>query len=89
MFCQTTRELVSLIGRREISASASTIYRQREEVRMKALAWSGILLATASALQLCYDRRVIDKIDRIVFLGQFVSEKLQNCYSVMLVKSIP
>ena len=67
----------------------STLYRRREEVRMKALTSSNAVLTTASALQLCYDGRVIDKIDRYVFLGQFVDDKLEPCKSVMHVKSIP
>ena len=41
------------------------------------------------ALTLCYDGRVIDKIDRYEFLGQFVDDKLEPCESVMHVKSIP
>ena len=56
---------------------------------MKALTSSNAVLSTASALQLCYDGRVIDKIDRYVFLGQFVDDKLEPCESVMHVKSIP
>ena len=31
----------------------------------------------------------MDKIDRYVFLGQFVDDKLEPCESVMHVKSIP
>ena len=34
-------------------------------------------------------RRTIDKIDRYVFLDQFVSDKNERCESVMLVKSLP
>ena len=42
---------------------------------MKALTSSNIALNAASALQLCYDGRVVDKIDRYVFLGQFVGDR--------------
>ena len=31
----------------------------------------------------------MDKIDRYVFLGQFVGDKLERCESIMLVKSFP
>ena len=86
---QQSDQLLSVVDRRKISASASSVYRRREEVRMKALILSDTALATTSALQLCYDGRVIDKIDRYVFLGQFVSDKLERCESVMLVKSFP
>ena len=55
---------------------------------MKALTSSNAALTTASALQICYVGRVIDKIDRYVFLGQFV-DKLEPCESGMHVKSIP
>ena len=58
-------------------------------MRLKALTFSDVALATASALQLCYEGRVVDKIDRYVFLGQFVSDKNERCESFMLVKSLP
>lgn len=66
---QQADQLASVVDRRQISASASSIYRRREEVRMKALAKSKVLLAEASALQLCYDGRIIEKLDHYVFFG--------------------
>ena len=86
---QQSDQLLSIVDRDKISASVSTLYRRREEVRMKALTSSNAVLSTASALQLCYDGRVIDKIDRYVFLGHFVDDKLEPCESAMHVKFIP
>ena len=58
----------------EIAASPSTVYRQREKVRKRALAESENLLKTACAIQLCYDGCMVDKLDRYIFLGQFYSD---------------
>ena len=46
-------------------------------------------LAAAFPLQLFYDGRIIEKIDRYVFVGQFVNAQLDPCDTVMLVRSIP
>ena len=86
---QQSDQLLSVVDKDKISASVSTVYRRREKVRMKALTSSNIALNVASAVQLCYDGRVVDKIDRYVFLGQFVGEKLERCESIMFVKSFP
>ena len=67
---QQSDQLQSVIDRKKIAASPATVYRRREEVRMKALANSENILNTESAIRLCYDRRVIHKMDRYVFLGQ-------------------
>ena len=56
---------------------------------MKALKKSEESLAAVSALQLCYDGRVIERIDRYVFAGQFVNAQLDPCDTVVLVRSIP
>ena len=86
---QQCDQLLSVVDKDKISASVSTVYRRRETVRMKALTSSNIAINAASAVQLCYDGRVVDKIDRYVFLGQFVGDKLERCESIMLVKSFP
>ena len=80
---------MSVFGRICIPASPSTTCRRREDVRIKALNKSEESLAAASALQLCYDGRIIEKIDRYVFVGQFVSAQLDPCDTVLLVRSTP
>ena len=45
-------------------------------------------LAAAAALHLGYDGRTIEKIDRYVFVGQFVNAQLDPRDTVMLVSSI-
>ena len=78
------KKLLKDVGRR-----CEKYGRRRKKVRMKALTSSNIALNAASAVQLCYDGQVVDKIDRYVFLGQFVGDKLERCESIMLVKSFP
>ena len=85
----TFDHLVSVFGRRCVAASPSTVYRRREDVRMRALKKSEESLAAASPLQLCYDGRIIENINRYVFVGQFVNAQLDPCDTVMLVGSIP
>ena len=80
---------MSVFGRRCIAASAATVYRRREDVRMKALKKSEESLAATSALQLCYDGRTIENVDRYVFAFQFINAQLSPCDAVMLVRSIP
>ena len=58
-------------------------------MRMRDLKKSEESLAAASPLQLCYDGKIIEKIDRYVFVGQFVNAQLDPCDTVMLVRSIP
>ena len=52
---QQSDQLQSVIGKRKIAASPATIYRQRQEIRMKALADHENKLKAASAVKLCYD----------------------------------
>ena len=70
---QESDQLVSVFGQRYIAASVSTVCSQREDVEMKILKKSEEFLARASALQLCYDGKIILKIDRCVFVGRFVN----------------
>ena len=46
-------------------------------------------MAAASALQLYYDSRITAKIDRNVFVGQFVNAQLDPRDTAMLLRSIP
>ena len=85
---QQSELLLLVLNRSLIFASPLTIYR-RIKVRMKALALNVDKLSAASALQLCYDGRVVNRIDRYVFLDQFIDDKLKRSDSVMHVKSFP
>ena len=51
-------------GGAAIAASPSTIFRNREKIRMKALEQAEVQLKACSFMQLCYDGRVINKSDR-------------------------
>ena len=46
-------------------------------------------MAAASALQLYYDSRITEKIDRNVFVGEFVNAQLDPRDTAMLLRSIP
>ena len=86
---QQSDQLTSLVDRGSISASPATIHRRREAVRMKSMTLSEAKLDAAPALQLCYDGRIVNKIDRYVVLGQFIDDTQSGCESVMHVKSFP
>ena len=70
---QQSDQLLSVVRPENIAASASTVYRHREKMRMKALQRSETLVASSNAIQLWYDGKIIDKIDRYVFVAQFVN----------------
>ena len=70
---QQSDQLTSLVDWHSISASPATIHRRRETLRMKSMTLSEAKLDAASALQLCYDGRIVNKIDRYVFLGHVKS----------------
>ena len=56
----------------KIAASPATVYRRRNQCRLKALANSEANVRAANALQLSYDEKRINETDRYVFLGQFL-----------------
>ena len=68
---QQSDQLLSVVGSEEIAASPSTIFCKREQCRLKALRRCKADLNKADALQLCYDGKIIHKIDRYVFIGQY------------------
>ena len=84
---QQSDQLLSVVGPENIAASASTVYRHREKMRMKALQRSETLEASSTAIQLCYDGKIIDKIDRYVFVAQFVNVNDAKTEQVVGVKS--
>ena len=84
---QQSDQLLSVIGDDNIAASSSTVYRHREKARMKALQQCESVLSASNSLQLCYDGKIIDKIDRYVFVGQFVDFNNAKMDEVMGVKS--
>ena len=86
---QQSDQLTLLVDRRSISASPLTIHPRREAVRMKSMILSEAKLEAAPVQQLCYDGRIVNKIDRYVVLGQFIDDTQSGCESVMHVKSFP
>ena len=70
----------------KIAASPATVYRRRNQCRLKALANSEANLKAANALQLSYDGKRINEIDRYVFWGQFLRSDGNKC-EVLGVKS--
>ena len=49
---QQSDQLLSVVRPENIAASASTVYRHREKMRMKALQRSETLVASSNAIQL-------------------------------------
>ena len=84
---QQSDQLLSVIGADNIAASSSTVYRHREKARMKALQQCESVLSSSNSIQLCYDGKIIDKIDRYVFVGQFIDSCNTKVDEVMGVKS--
>ena len=56
---------------------------------MKALRRCKADLNKANALQLCYDGKIINKIDRYVFIGQYYDPHQHCSERIMAVKSFP
>ena len=70
---QQSDQFLSVSGSEKIAASPSTIFRKREQCRLKALQRCKADLNKADALQLCYDGKIINKIDRYVFLDNIMT----------------
>ena len=68
---QQSDQLLSVVSSEKIAASPSTIFCKREQCRLKALRRCEADLNKADALQLCYDSKIINKINRYVFIGQY------------------
>ena len=63
--------------------SKSLIHRKREKYRIESLKSAQLKLVTVNAWQLCYDGKIIDGIDRHVFIGQcFDQEKVSSSLHV-------
>ena len=87
---QQSDAILSVVGKDAVAASASTVFRKRQKFRLTALEECEAALNRAEALQLCYDGRVVNKVDRYVFLGQGVgSNQTIKSEHVMGVKSFP
>ena len=65
----------STVGENNIAASSATVYRKREQCRLDALRRCEDDLRQASAIQLCYDGKILNHMDRYVFLGQIVNQQ--------------
>ena len=59
----------STVGDKRISASPATVYRKREQCRIEALSKCVEELRNTKAIQLCYDGKIINKLDRYVMLA--------------------
>ncbi|CAK8684380.1 unnamed protein product [Clavelina lepadiformis] len=77
------------LAREKIAASPTTIFRRREKVRMKALERCQLEIKSCSAMQLCYDGRVINSLDRYVFVGQLLDDQNKKCERIVGVKTFP
>ena len=77
------------MGSEKIAASPSTIFSKREQCRLKALRRCEADLNKADALQLCYDGKIINKIDRYVFIGQYYDPDQHFSERIMAMKLFP
>ena len=77
------------MGSEKIAASPSTTFRKREQCCLKALRRCEADLNKADALQLCYDGKTINKIDRYVFIGQYYDPDQHFSERIIAVKSFP
>ena len=55
--------------------SKSSIHRKREKYRIESLKSAQLKHVTVDAWQLCYDGKIIDSIDRYVFIGQCLDQE--------------
>ena len=76
----------STVGEKYISALPATVFRKREQFRLEALKKCEKELGRAAAIQLCYDGKIINKMDRYILLGQYV-DKEKKCEKVIAVKT--
>ena len=83
---QQSDQLLSAFGDK-IAASPTAVYRKRERFRMKALESCDDSLKKANAMQLCYDGKIINKMDRYVFLTQVIADHSSTGEHVVAVKS--
>ena len=68
------------------TASPATVFRKREQFRLEALKKCEKELGRAAAIQLCYDGKIINKMNRYILLGQYV-DKEKKCDKVIAVKT--
>ena len=87
--CQQSDQLLSVVGSEKIAASPSAIFHEREQCRLKALRRCEADLNKADALQLCYDGKIINKIDKYVFIGQYYDLDQHFPERIMAVKTFP
>ena len=86
---QQSDQLLAVVGSEKIAASPSTIFRKREQCRLKAFRRCEADLNKADALQLCYDGKIIYKIDRYSFIGQYYDPDQHFFEQIMAMKSFP
>ena len=86
---QQSDQLLSVMGSESIAALPSTIFCKREQCRLKALQRCKADLNKADAQQICYDGKIINKIDRYVLIGQYYDPNQHFSERIMAVKSFP
>ena len=65
--------------------SKSSIHCKREKYRIESLKSAQLKHVTVDAWQLCYDGKIIDGVDRYVFIGQcFDQEKVSTPLQVLV-----
>ena len=76
----------STVGEKCISASPATVFRKPGQFRLEALKKCEKELGRAAAIQLCYDGKIINKMDRYILLGQYIGKE-KKCEKVIAVKA--
>ena len=69
-----------------ISASPATVFQKREQFRLEALKKCKKELSRVAVIQLCYDGKIINKMDRYILLRQY-EDKEKKCGKIIAVKT--
>ena len=77
----------STVGAKNIAVSPATVYRRREQCRKDALQRCDNDLKEAAVMQLCYDGKIFNQMDRCVFAGQIVNQQKQD--KLIAIKTFP
>ena len=77
----------STVGAENTAVSPATVYRRREQCRKNALQRCDNDLKEAAAMQLCYDGKILNQMDRCVFAGQIVNQQKQD--KLIAIKTFP
>ena len=62
-----------------ISASPATVFLKRDQFRLEGMKKCEKELGRAAAIQLCYDGKIINKMDRYLLFGQYADKEKSHC----------